>query len=266
MRREIMGRIVGSMVILQITLWGGITMSAENNSARELYEHALKYEDSGQTDKAINAYQNAIERGGDDVRLFLHLGLIYKGQNKYQEAITVLTAGIMKLEKHTDRVSDVAKLYNNLGNVYRAKGDYENAINAFDRALKLEKRLIGANLNMALCYDVGMNQPQKAVSYYLAEIETAPDAQSTYEAYLNLGIYYQEKEKDIDKSIGYLKKAISVNPNGSDRYKAYNSLANSLYLKGDVEGAIANWQKVVDIAPNSESGKNARHNISVLKK
>ena len=125
--------------------------------------------------------------------------------------------------------------------------------------------MAGPNLNIGITYDVHQKMREKAIPFYLKEIDVAPDDKPTYEAYLNLGIYHQEVTKDYGKSIHYLRHAIRVNPDGFDRYKAYHSLANSLYLKGDVKSAIDNWKKVVEIAPDTQLGRHAKNNIDALK-
>jgi tetratricopeptide (TPR) repeat protein len=234
------------------------------DKAAAFYRQGVALEDAGKTDQAAEAYKKAIAIGTSDIKPFLNLALIYKGAGKFSESEKVLTNAIADAEKRQAPAKDMAVLLNNLGNVHRAAGEYMKAIEVLTKALSLEPQLIGPNLNIGLCYDVGLRQSAKAVPYYLAEAKIAPDAKSTYEAYLNLGIHYQEVEKQIDKSITYLEKAIAVNPDGFDRYKAYNSLANSLYLKNDVKGAIKNWRIVVKIAPNTESGRNAQHNLRQL--
>ena len=177
----------------------------------------------------------------------------------------MLQDALQRNEEDQSKKGDISKIYNNLGNVYRAQGAYDKAILAFQKALSIDKNMAGPNLNIGITYDVHQEMREKAIPFYLREIEIAPNEKLTYEAYLNLGIYYQEVTKDYNKSIQYSHHAIRLNPDGFDRYKAYNCLANSFYLKGDVKSAIENWKKVVEIAPNTQSGSNARNNIEALK-
>ena len=243
----------------------GAEEAKSQDKLERLYNQALSYEKSGDTKKAIQLYEEAIDLGAKDIGIFLNLALIYKEASQYKEAIAVLQKALQKNEKDQSQKVGISKVYNNLGNVYRAQGAYDKAIEAFQKALSLDSNLAGPNMNIGITYDVHQNMREKAIPFYLKEIEIAPNDKLTYEAYLNLGIYYQEVTKEYDKSIQYLRHAIRVNPDGFDRYKAYNALGNSFYLKGDINSAIENWKKVVEIAPNTQSGRNARNNIDALK-
>lgn len=272
-RRSAM-RFVYLVLVFVLTCFPCLAYGAEDAAAvqptnqekiTQLYNQALTYEKGGDTLKAIPLYKEAIALGAKDAAVFLNLALIYKDASQYNDAIAVLQDALQKNEDGQSKKEDVSKVYNNLGNIYRAQGAYDNAIAAFQKALSLDRNIVGSNLNIGITYDVHQRMPKKAIPFYLREIEIAPDAKSTYEAYLNLGIYYQEVTKDYDKSIVYLRHAITVNPDGFDRYKAYNSLANSFYLKEDVKSAIENWKKVVELAPSTQSGRNAKNNIDALK-
>jgi tetratricopeptide (TPR) repeat protein len=242
-----------------------VTKAAGDEKITQLYNQALRYEQGGDITKAISMYKEAIALGAKDVAVFLNLALIHKEASQYENAIAVLQEALRRNEGDQSKRADLAKVYNNLGNVYRAQGTDDKAMAAFQKALSLDSNLAGPNLNIGITYDVHQKMPDKAVSFYLREIQIAPDARGTYEAYLNLGIYYQEVTKEYDKAIEYSRHGIRVNPEGFDRYKAYNCLANSYYLKRDVKSAIENWSKVVEIAPNTQSGRNARNNIDALK-
>lgn len=257
------------MLLFIVTCIPYIAFGAEESTSQEkieqLYNQALTYGKRGDTARAIPLYKEAIALGAKDVYVFLNLALIYKEASQYKEAIAVLQDALQRNEEDQSKKVDVSRVYNNLGNVYRAQGVYDKAIMAFQKALSLDNKMAGPNMNIGITYDVHQKMPEKAIPFYLKEIKIAPNDKPTYEAYLNLGIYYQEVKKDYNKSLEYLRHAIRVNPNGFDRYKAYHSLANSLYLKGDVKSAIENWKKVVEIAPNTQSGRNARNNIDALK-
>ena len=260
--------VLSLMLVFVVTCIPCIAFGAEEGTSQEkikqLYNQAITYENRGDTASAIPLYKKAIALGAKDVAVFLNLALIYKDASQYNEAIAVLQDALKKNEENQSKKKDVSRVYNNLGNVYRAQGAYDKAILAFQKALSLDRNIAGPNLNIGITYDVQQKMPEKAIPFYLKEIEIAPNDKPTYEAYLNLGIYYQEVIKDYNKSIQYSRQAIRVNPDGFDRYKAYNCLANSFYLKEDVKSAIENWKKVVEIAPNTQSGRNARNNIDAL--
>lgn len=243
----------------------GAEEGASQEKFKQLYNQALTYEKRGDTAKAIPLYKEAIALGAKDIAVSLRLALIYKEASQYKEAIAVLQDALQRNEEDQSKKVALSRVYNNLGNVYRAQGAYDMAIVAFQKALSLDRDMEGPNLNIGITYDVHQEMRKKAIPFYLKEIEIAPNEKQTDEAYLNLGIYYQEVTKDYNKSIQYLRHAIRVNPDGFNRYKAYNSLANSFYLKGDVKSAVENWKKVVVIAPNTQSGRNARNNIDALK-
>lgn len=255
--------VVFTLGVLFAFPWSGVAQSTKG--ADKLYEDGLRFEESGDSDSAVGAYESAIAEGSTDIRPALNLALIYKRTREFSKAEAVLKKAIVSCSERHGPSLDSAKLYNNLGEVHRASGQHAEALSALQKALSLDGTIPGPNLNMGLVYDVGLGKPSDAEPFYLKEIDLAPSAPATFDAYLNLAIYYQESTKDYEKSLTMAQAALKVNPTTPDAYKAFNCLANTYYLKGNKAEAIRNWEKVVELAPDSVSGRNARSNLQQLR-
>ena len=199
-----------------------------------------------------------------DVRDVLDQARALKNEGESSQAVRLLTSAIEAAREADLPSGDLGPLHNNLGNLYREMRRFLDAIRELKTAIERDPRLEGPSLNIALCYDVGLGRPLDAVEFYRAEIDLAPDARTTYEAYLNLGIHYQETDPQLDRSIELLERAITVCPDGPDLYSAYNSLAVAWYHKEETDKAIECWKKVVELAPETEAGAMAANNIAVI--
>lgn len=130
---------------------------------KQLYYQARTYKKRGDTARAVPLYKEAIALGAKDVAFFLSLALIYQEASQYKEAIAVLQDALQRNEEDQSKKVDISRVYNNLGNVYRAQGRYDKAIPAFQKALSLDRNMVGPNLNIGITYDVDQKMPEKAI-------------------------------------------------------------------------------------------------------
>jgi tetratricopeptide (TPR) repeat protein len=263
MKMSILGAIIMFMLMFAGASFGD-NPTPESTNVDQLFEQALDAEDSGQFEKARILYTNIVDSGATHIKTFLNLALSYKHEGNLTLSADILLEGIRRNESAQTEGASITKLYNNLGEVYRAQKQYDKAISEFNKALSLDPQMIGPNMNIGLCYDIGMNHSDKAIPYYQREVEIAPNTVSTFDAYLNLGIYAQEIQKDYEASIKYFNKAIEIGPMHPDLFLAYNSRAATYYLKGNYQLAKQDWQKVVELASNTDVGRNAAHNLRAV--
>ena len=118
----------------------GLREGADNLQGDQALDNAQSWNDLGEAffkagsyDRAINAFQKAIELGADDGWPYANLARILVSKGQYQEAVALYEKSISLLK--TDK--DKAAVWNRLGNAYRKMNDYDNAIKAYQKAVLL---------------------------------------------------------------------------------------------------------------------------------
>lgn len=144
-------------------------------------------------------------------------------------------------------------LHLNIGNAYRGKGEYDMALASYELLSGDPERGEQAKVEIARTR-LAMGDLD-AVS----DIATA-GADASREDLYNLG-EVDFARGEIDSAAGWYEKAAAVDPNWE---KPWFKLALVSLNKGDVETAKQHFQKVVDMAPNSEDGAQAQATLSAL--
>jgi len=141
-----------------------------------------------------------------------------------------------------------------IGNALRAQQKYEEAIAAYNKALEgdpgnqdVEAEIARTRLAMgdlsgaeALAASAGLNASREDL-YNLGELEFA--------------------KGEVDAAAGWYEKATVADPNWELPWFKLGLVALN---KGDIETAKIHFQKVVDIAPDSESGTQAAATLAAL--
>ena len=157
----------------------------------------------------------------------------------YEELLTVLPS--------------LSYLHLNIGNAHRGKGDYEMALASYEQLLEDPDRREQAEVEISRTR-LAMGDLDAA-----AGIASA-GANASREDLYNLG-EVDFSRGDIDSAAGWYEKAAAVDPSWE---KPWFKLALVALNKGDVETAKQNFQKVVDMAPDSEDGAQAQATLSAL--
>lgn len=110
----------------------------------------------------------------------------------------------------------------NLGVAHNASGDTPNAIDAFQRVLRVQADHVDAN-------------------YYL-------------------GLLYLQQNK-LDTAIEYISRSNDLRPAGGTA-AAYNDLGVAYARRGDVQNAVDNYQRALEIDPDFAAAAN---NLAALK-
>jgi tetratricopeptide (TPR) repeat protein len=205
--------------------------------------YEIKYMDKNPGNvMAIEAYKKAIELNNDNysfVRASLNLAGLYKGLQKYDDAIELLRKA-MKVEP------DFAELYNASGLIYMANGNneaessrdkmsqasgkakvfktsYDYAVKFFEKALQIQQRYPEASTNMGIAF-LKQGKLARAIKQFEDTLATDPNFAGAHYNYANAliinGFY--------DKAISHLQKAAALDPEMVEAYyslgKAYEHL------------------------------------------
>lgn len=212
---------------------------------------ASKYLNEGILDKALDAYQHALQidpyresswLGISDINLLM--GMKNKAIDACQQALRI------------NPVSEVNWLH--LGNTYKASGVLDMAIDAYQQALKWSTDSLIKSVIISACDEVNklnarpnsFNQPNNPVSLVvdkvdISEMPTSPVSGSA-EALATLGVELAKAGRLEDGILAFLN-ALELNP----RLATTWCNLGTAYLKSkQTDLAIEAYQKAVDINAN----------------
>ncbi len=151
----------------------------------------------------------------------------------------------------------------NLATYFYTKGEYERAREIYVETLKLEPNYLMARYQLGLCL-LKLGEYEKAKGEF-TQIIVLPDifkrytkTNSIYEnnllefnialAYKGLGTYFK-MVGNIDKAIGNYRKALQISPNFAE---VYNELSGIYFGQGEYNKAREMLDKALQIEPESE--------------
>jgi tetratricopeptide (TPR) repeat protein len=184
----------------------------------------------------------------DDHILQNDLGLCYLGKNS-------LDMAVRHLQKAVKLKPDYAPAQNNLGVVYLKQKNWNAAIDTFK---KITGNLLYASPHYPLSnlgeayYNLG-NLP-KAEYYYLKALKEKPNFPI---ALRGLGKIYIKMNRPQDAIVS-LEKAAENAPQSA---AVYFDLASAYQLKSDQKRSIYAYEKVLELAPDSQLAKKAELQI-----
>ena len=113
-------------------------------TVQEKLNDALKYHQGGDFISAEKIYKQILEENPSNADALNLLGLLFAGNNKYEEAINLVEKAV--------KISPNSYFYLNLGTIYTDKGDIDSALKTYETALNLESKNPGIFFGMAQCY------------------------------------------------------------------------------------------------------------------
>lgn len=246
------------------------------------YQFGVVLNNNSDREKAIVAYQQAIQLDPKWAHPYNGLGNIYRDLNRHKEAIIAFQKALQIDPRN-------AYAHIGLGTVFRALERYEDAILAYQKAIQFDPRNVYAHIGLGALYHA-LEQYEDAISSYqqasqidatdpypyaalgathyaLGQYEDAIFAiqqsiqlnpTDTY-PYKALGYVYQVLEQH-ENSIDAYKKAIQLSP--TDAY-SYIWLGRIYTLKGEYENAHIAYQKAVELEPNRGMYRNLLASILI---
>ena len=218
-------------------------MEVHLHDAHAYFDRGNIYQGKGDYDRAIEAFNRAIEIKQDYAEAYTNRGVAYHSKDDYNRAIK-------DHNKAIELNPGYAEAHFNHGNAYSDKGDYDHAIEAFNKAIAIKGDFAAAYTNRGLVYH-GKGDYDRAIRDHNKALDLNP---SYAEAYFNRGDVCQSKS-DYDLAIANYTKAIELKP---DFAGAYNHRDDAYHAKGDFASVIAEYTRLIELNPNDALPYNYR--------
>jgi tetratricopeptide (TPR) repeat protein len=213
------------------------------------------FERFGAWEKAVEAYQRAVERCEDmnqdnlKSEAIRSLGHIYLMRSEWKKAHESYKESLKLCEMLGDHGGE-ASAYNSIGILFFEKGKYEEASSNWECALELAEKIDDANLCAQITNNIGILKNsfgnwEIALTYYRKScllFERIGDDRGLAETYHNLGMTYAdaglysesnsyyEKSLNIAHRIGDVRLQAMINLNRVELYTTINDVFAGLAL------------------------------------
>jgi arylsulfatase A-like enzyme/Tfp pilus assembly protein PilF len=213
--------------------------------SQQRLERAILLADAGKAEEAIRELDGLVRDKKDFTPAYVFLSQILAAQGRVQDAIRTLDDGVREnpasyallstlgtllvMNRMDERAGTVLEravavidfdpdAWNNLGGVRMRKGVQEGALECFDRAVSLDASFIPAYLNIGL---------------------------------LRLNRYFGRGRdpQDLERALENLRRALALDPG---LHPALRALGSASIASGNVDDAIAAWEKAVVIEPRDD--------------
>jgi lipopolysaccharide biosynthesis regulator YciM len=212
------------------------------------YMLGLNFLVTNQVDPAIEELAKAAQSAGDPLEIHLILGNLYREKGQVGRAIQEHQA---LLQRPDLRKLEHANVLLCLGLDYKRGGFVDRALEAFTEVLRLEPENQYALLNLEKLHE---EQHQWAEAYAVRQKLAARREQTTPGRHHET-LAYLENEIGLDalRRMDYAEAArrfgaaIEQDPTNAP---AYLNLGDVHYYQGNVEAAIADWERLIEQSPD----------------
>jgi len=196
----------------------------------------LDYQEQGQFDEAIAAFEEAIRLDPDYALAHYNLGRAYYLQGQMEQAAAAF-------EEAIQIDPEMAEAYTNLGAVYSVQGKTEEAIAACETAIQRDPNDDMAHYNLALAY-ADQGQLDEAITAYKEALRINPE---NVDAHYNLGHAYYRQGK-LDEAVVAWKKTAELEPDDS---MTYNNIGRVYYDQGRFDEAATFLNRAIELDPEN---------------
>ena len=257
----------------------GLTRDARKAAWNRLAFYNLT--DMERTDEALQ-YADALFNRSDSVKIsgydYTYYGTALKNAKQFDRAIEMFQKAA---EANKDNKELLNMTYKNLSDAYIAMDDFENGTKYYDIYLKGKDKPSAYDIaGLASIYQkMGVDLTGQAqIDAFMKADATSAKLGETYPEqidYANFmrarlaGVMDPESEKGLAKPfyqaiVDHLENAANRDNSDNQRLiEAYRYLGSYYYLNNDKATSIANFKKILVIAPEDEAAKNALEALGV---
>lgn len=176
---------------------------------------------------------------------------VHRKAGKYQEALA-------EYNKALQIRKNIARPYHGIGLVYQAQGKHSSAIDEYKTAVKIDPGYIFAHNDMGMAY-MAMARYNDAISVFKKVVQIYENFDN---AHANLGEAYYEL-KQYPEAARSLEMAIALN---ETHPRAHTTLGLTYEATGNVEKAIEEYEKAIEVAPEEAHTNIARQRLAEIRK
>ncbi|MCX5718008.1 MAG: tetratricopeptide repeat protein [Nitrospirae bacterium] len=214
-------------------------------SAIDWFENGCVLVNSGNPQKAIEAFTKAIKLNPKYEKFYVFRGNAYGEVGNNQYAVRDITKAIKLNPKYV-------KAYVSRGNAHVRSGSYQQAVKDYSMAVKLNPKHEEAYCYRGVAYGA-LGKEQQALEDFNRSIKLNPEYEK---AYFYRGLAYAESE-NYHKALDNLNKAVDLNPGDSEAY----------FNRGRVNGLLGDTYKAVeDIRKAAKLGDKAAQDFLKMQK
>jgi len=230
-------------------IWGAFVSQAERRKRRREkkgitnYLLGLNYLISGNIDLALFELSQAAKLNPEAVEIYITLGDLFREKGQVERAI-----GIHQAVLHRSSLLEVERTQAllSLGLDFKKAGIIDRAIEIFEKLINREPTNIAALIHLEKLYE-NIENWEKAYAIEERVLSLSNSRDYTVLAFLENEMGKREmKEGRVKEAIKHFERAISLE---KKTYPAYLSLGELYYQQGEIEKAVATWEKIISVSP-----------------
>jgi|GEM_PF-47666 len=190
---------------------------------------------SGQWERAIAYYQQALPDSPQPADIHFHLGYAYHQLGQENQAME-------QYQRALSLRPEFPEVLCNLGNLMQARNQWETAIAYYHRALSIAPHYPDAHNNLGTAL-FNQGQLAEAIAQYQQALQFKPDH---LDAHYNLGNALV-KQGDLAAAIDQYQQVLAQNP---QHIGAAHNLGSCLFKQGEMSAAIGYFQQVLALDPH----------------
>lgn len=195
--------------------------------------------------KAIEAAKKALEYNSENMELYRYIAPLYYQMKEYDKAIATYDDALALVDsvENNELYSD---LLGGKGDVMVEMGDTVGAYALYEKALSICPGNTSVMNNYAYFLSLSDKDLDKAESMAAKAVNANPSNATFIDTYA--WVYF--KKKNYDMALFYIKSAIyNADKPSSDIIEHYGDI---LFMTGDKEEAVKQWEKALELSPDSE--------------
>ncbi|MDY7019742.1 MAG: CHAT domain-containing tetratricopeptide repeat protein, partial [Cyanobacteriota bacterium] len=252
---------------------------ARLGEAGTLNQIAYAYYHLGEYEKALTAYQNALniytqeQSWQEQGAILTNIGVLYGDIGQYQKAIESHQQALTLAEQVND-IRKQGEVYNNMGTIYQKLNKNQEALQFYQKAFRILSQFDAIGWQGTILNNIGLIQTEledykKAIISYqeaLALAEKDGDRVAQGRILNNLGIVYS-KLGDRQQALQFLEDALVIRQELKDlpgERTTHNDIGTVYRELGEYETALTHYQKALKIAHQIQSRPQAGETLSNL--
>jgi len=190
-----------------------------------------------QYDQAVPALQKALALKPDQPGAHFYLGIAYAQMGQDSEALR-------EFEAEIPITPDQDAAYSNAAAIHEKMGNPDKALEYYRKASEIAPSRPELHASMAGIYEKKGNQAAAQAEYRaLAEADPAHAAVTWF----NIGAIAKNSDRN-EEAVRAFQKAVELDPGYA---AAHRELGYTLVKQGDFKGAVAHFNKYLDLAPKA---------------